>query len=127
MELSPALEWVLGVILGALAVWKIFDFVKLSVWSGKAAPVLEKIAVGMKSASVIAAGFGLEKVANVIKEAADPVDEAGDTLQLFSDLTADGDFTKEELKSVLDEGKDVWIEAKDFRVKIIPKKDVVVD
>lgn len=122
MEFSPVIEWIIGILLGGLALWKVLDFVKLSVWSGKAAPVLEKIASGMKGAAMLAEGAGLEKVANIIKEASDPIDEAGDMLQLFSDLTADGDFTKEELKRVLDEGEDVWVEAKDFRVKIIPKK-----
>ena len=123
MELSPVLEWVIGIVVGALAIWKILDFVKLSKAAGKVAPILEKVAAGMKSGAIIAEGFGLEKVAKIIKEAADPVDEAGDTLQLLADLTADGDFTKDEVKRVMEEGEEFWIEAKDFRLKVFPKND----
>ena len=121
MELSPVLDCIIGIIVGGLAVWKILDFVKLSALANKAAPFLEKVAAGMKAGAVVAQGFGFEKVANVIKEAADPIDEAGDTLQLFADLTADGDFTKEEVEAVLAEGEEFWIEAKDFRIKVFPK------
>lgn len=125
MELDSGLvlQLIAGLVAGVLGIWKIFDLVKLSKASGKIANVLEKGADGLDGLAVIAKSAGMDKVAYVLQEVSDPIDKAGDLFQAISDSTVDGEFTKDEMLNVLNEGKEVFVEGKDFYLKVIKKPE----
>jgi argininosuccinate lyase len=72
--------------------------------------------------ALIAGNAGLPGVASASTELADVFDEAGDPLALLADMVKNQEFTKEKIREVIDQGKEVGIEAVDFFVKIIKKK-----
>lgn len=65
---------------------------------------------------------GAPKLSNAVKEAADPFHEFSEFAAVVETATADKKFTKEEILNMWNEGKDVFIEGKDFVVKILKKK-----
>ena len=112
---------ILAIVFG---VWKIFDWVKISLFSGKAAKLSDKIDSGLDGLALIAQGAGMEKVATVVKEASDPFEKLGDLFEALEKHTMDGKFTKEEIQSLLEnEGKELVVEGKDFYVKVLKKKE----
>jgi len=118
-------QWLLGIGAGLVTLWVIPNEVWakiVSLFGTKVAPILDKVATGLDGAGAMAEGAGLEKVAEIAYELADGVDEVEDLPRLIADLTADGDLSKDDLVQLLNEGKDVAVEGKDFYVKIIKKK-----
>lgn len=118
-------QWLLGIGAGLVTLWVIPNEVWakiVSLFGTKVAPILDKVATGLDGAGAMAEGAGLEKVAEIAYELADVVDEVEDLPRLIADLTADGDLSKDDLVQLLNEGKDVAVEGKDFYVKIIKKK-----
>lgn len=120
-------QWVIGVVAGLFALWVIPNpwWAKfISFFGGKLAPILDKTAMALDGAGALASGAGFEKIAEAAFELSDVIDEAEDVPRLLAEFTADGDFTAEEAKRILEEGAEVVVEGKDFYLKVI-KKDPV--
>ena len=117
------LDLIITIAVAVLAFFKVIDWVKLLPFIRKVGTGAEKVATSMDSAAIILQGLGFEKPSMIVKEGADIVDELGDVAAKLAELTADGNFTKEDALAVLKEGKDVWVEMKDFRIKVFPKKE----
>jgi hypothetical protein len=90
--------------------------------ANKIANTSGKIAVGADNVAELLSSFGLEKLSLAIKEGADIPDELEDLARVFAERTADNDLSKEDIKALFEEGKELWVEMKDFRVKVFPKK-----
>lgn len=106
------------------ATWKIFDWVRISVLAGKGAGIADKIDSGLDGLALIAQGAGMERVATIMKEASDPFEKLGDVFEALEKHTLDGEFTKDEIQSLLEnEGKELVVEGKDFYIKILKKKE----
>ena len=108
-----------GVTLFGLAAWLIKkggDVIARKIEAG-----LERGADLIDGAAIVARGAGFEKVADIMEEVADPLDEGGDVFGALAAMVEDQDFTKERLLGLVKEGKEVGLEAKDFWVKIIKK------
>lgn len=89
---------------------------KFAGWMGTAETTLD-------SAAIIAEGLGLEKVAMVLKEGADIPEEAEKLAEFIAEITADENFTKDEAMAAIQKAKDgLWVELKDFRMKVFPKE-----
>ena len=117
-------DWVVGVVGGLITLWVIPNKVWakiISFFGASLAPVMDKVAKGMDGAGAIAQGAGLDRVAEALFEGADVVDEAEDIPRLLEEYTKDGDLTAEEIKKLFEEGKEVGVEFKDFRLKVIKK------
>ena len=89
----------------------------------KASDVSERIAQGLDGLGLIAGNAGLEKVGVAAVELSDVFDEAGDPLAVLADAVANKKFTKETIEAVIKESKEVWIEGKDFFVKVLKKPE----
>jgi len=112
---------ILAIVFG---MWKIFDWVKISAFSGKAAKLTDKIDSGLDGLALIAQGAGMERVATIVKEASDPFEKLSDVFEALEKHTLDGEFTKEEIQSLLEnEGKELVVEGKDFYIKVLKKKE----
>ena len=112
-------------VLGALFMLVAIPWVTISVVARKIGKGAEAATVGADQLAEMLEQFGLEKAPMVIKEGADVTDELGDLATLFADLTADGNLTADEIKKLWTEGKEgLWVELKDFRIKVFPKKAV---
>lgn len=117
-------QWVLGIVAGLVTMWAIPNAVWakfISLFGGKVAPIMDKVAKGLDGAGAMAEGAGLAKVALIAYELSDVIDEAEDIPRMLEEYTADGDLTKEELMTILDEAGEVAVEGKDFWVKVIKK------
>lgn len=117
------LEIVLTVI-GALIALVAIPWTTVSIVAGKIAKGAGKVSSGADTLATVLEGFGMEKVPMIIKEGPGDIgDEVEDLAQLFAERTADGNLTKEDLMALFKEGKEgLWVEMKDFRVKVFPKK-----
>ena len=123
MDLS-VLDIIVYVIAGVLTLLKVGDWLikkKVDVIAGKSATLLEKIHTLMDSGAVIVRGAGAEKLADVIEEAADIPDALGDVASKIEQITKNQDFTKERVLELIQEGKEVAVEGKDFWLKVIKK------
>ena len=122
-------QWIIGIIAGLITMWVIPNewWAKfISLFGGKVAPIMDKVAKGLDGVGAMAEGAGLDKLATIAYEFSDVVDEGEDVARLLAELTADGDLSKEDLIALLNEGKDVAVEGKDFVVKVF-KKPAPVD
>ena len=120
MELFEIILTVVGAALALIAI----NWIAIGKAARKAGNVAEKIASGGDSLAETMESFGMVKAPLVIKEGADIADEVGDLATMFADLTADGNLTADDLKKLFKEGKEgLWVELKDFRVKVFPKKE----
>lgn len=112
---------VLAIVFG---VWKIFDWGKISAFAGKGAVVAGKVDSALDGIALLANGAGMERVATIVKEASDPFEKLSDVFEALEKHTMDGEFTKEEIQSLLEnEGKELVVEGKDFYIKILKKKE----
>ena len=119
VELAGLLVIFIGVIVG-------IKWVAVSIFTGKAAPVIEKVGSGLQTAGTFAASFGLARIGSILKEGGDVADELGDVAELVSKHTADGNLTKEEVEKILQdpETKELVVAGKEFITVVIPKKPV---
>ena len=119
MEWYEIIATVIGAVLGLVVInWAVISKVAKKIGSGA-----ESIASGGDALAETMESFGMVKAPLVIKEGADVADEVGDLATMFANLTADGNLTAEDLKKLFTEGKEgLWVEMKDFRVKVFPKK-----
>lgn len=109
---------VLGAVLGFVAI----NWVVIAAFSRKVGNISERVAVSGDKISEIMEDFGMVKTSLVIKEGADIADELGDLSILFADLVADNNLSADDLKKLFTEGKEgLWVEMKDFRIKVFPK------
>jgi len=46
----------------------------------------------------------------------------GDLAKMLEQFTADQKLTADEVRKLFEAGQEVWVEMKDFRVKVFPKK-----
>ena len=109
------------VLLTGLGAW----FVKkgFGVIAGKIENGLEKTALAMEGAAVVARSAGLEKIATWTEEFADIPDQAGDVFAKLEEMTKNQDFTKERIMELYNEGREVVVEAKDF-IMVVKKKEL---
>lgn len=117
-------QWVLGLAGWAFTMWIIPNAVwakVVSLFGTKIAPIMDKVALGMEAAGVIATGAGLEKIGSILHEGSDVVDEAEDIPRLLAEFTADGDLTADEIKKLIAEVGEVGVEFKDV-VLVVKKK-----
>lgn len=116
-------QWVIGITTGGLAILKVVDWVKISHFTAsKIAPVLNKVEAGMDGVAAFAKSAGLEKIGTAIEEAADVVDELEDVATMLAEHTKNGEFTKEAALATLNEVGEVFVEGKDFWMKVVKKK-----
>lgn len=116
-------QWIVGIITGALAIWKIVDWVKIGNFAAsKIAPILNKVEAGMDGVALFVKSAGLEKLGGAIEEAADVVDELEDVATVLAEHTKNGKFTKEAALAALDEVGEVIVEGKDFWMKVVKKQ-----
>jgi len=83
--------------------------------------------VGMVNATAenlvpILRSVGLEKLAEAVEEGGDVTEAVETLLSTLQTASEDGKIDTAEALALFKAGKGVWIEAKDFRVKIIPAK-----
>lgn len=83
--------------------------------------------VGMVNATAdnlvpILRSVGLDKIAEAVEEGGDVTEAVEVLLSTLTTATEDGKIDTAEALALFKAGKGVWIEAKDFRVKIIPVK-----
>jgi len=115
-------EVIITIVVAILALFGI-RWAAISLFAGKVGRVSGTIETSMDSAAIIAQGLGLEKVSTILKEGADIPEEAEKLAEFIAEVTADGDFTKDEALAAFKMAKDgLWVEMKDFRVKVFPKK-----
>lgn len=88
----------------------------------KVAGAVEKSALALNGVAMAAHGAGLTKVGVIVEEFADVPDELGDVATQIALMTKNQDFTKEAFLKLYEEGKDVFVEGKDFVVKVIKKQ-----
>ena len=89
---------------------------------GKIGTISEKVAAGGNTVATMLDTFGMEKASMIVKEGADIPDELGDLATMFAELTADKKLTAAEVKLLFEAGKELFVELKDFRIKVFPKK-----
>lgn len=109
------------VVIGALAALVTIPLI-VSKIAGKIADIAEKAAVGGDVLADLLESYGFEKAALAIKEGADIPDELGDLAKMLEQFTADQKLTADEVRKLFEAGQEVWVEMKDFRVKVFPKK-----
>lgn len=106
------------VVAAILLVWKVFDVSKWSKPMGKLAEYTEKGADFIEGFGTMLQSAGFERPGMIVKEGSKPLDELGDVFQSIADATADGTFDKEELQKSLNEGKEVYVAGKNFKIVI---------
>lgn len=110
-------------VIGALLALVTINWAVISKVAGKIGKKLEAGAAGADSLANTMEEFGMVKAPLVIKEGADIADEAGKLGVFFGELTADGNLSADDLRKLFTKGKEgLWVEMKDFRVKVFPKK-----
>jgi hypothetical protein len=93
----------------------------VAIGAAKVADSTEKAALALDSVAAGAKAAGLEKVGVVVEEFADVPDELGDVATQIAHMTKNQDFTTEAFLKLFDEGQDVFVEGKDFVLKVIKK------
>lgn len=119
------MEWYEVIITIVAAVITLFgiSWVVVSAIAKKIAKGAGTVETSMDSAALIAQGLGLEKISTILKEGADIPEEAEKIAEFIAEVTADGDFTKDEIMAAFKMFRDgLWVEMKDFRIKVFPKK-----
>ncbi len=111
---------VIGAVIGLIAInWVVISKVAKKIGSGA-----EGVALGADALADTMEQFGMVKAPMVIKEGADVADELGDLATMFAELTADNNLSADDLSKLFKEGKEgLWVEMKDFRIKVFPKRD----
>lgn len=117
-------QWILGIVAGLLTMWVVPNawWAKfISIFGGKVAPIMDKIAKGLDGAGAMAEGAGFGKIATIAYELSDVIDEAEDVPRMLAEFTADKDLTKEEVIKLFEEMGEVAVEGKDFFIKVFKK------
>ena len=122
---GPAWETITGIIggiilLSGFGAWLLKK--GFATIAGKIENGLEKTAMALDGAAVVARSAGFEKLATWTEEFADVPDQAGDVFGKLEEMTKNQDFTKERIAELYNEGREVVVEAKDF-VMTIKKKE----
>ena len=108
---------VLGLIGGVAVVLN-----KINKIAGKVTPYVGMVNATAENIIPILRSVGLEKIADAVEEGGDVTEAVEVLLSTLQTATEDGKIDTAEALALFKAGKGVWIEAKDFRVKIIPPK-----
>ena len=95
--------------------------------AAKVENVLEKAALGLDGAASVARSAGLDKLTTCTEEFADVPDELGDVAGKFAEMTKNQDFTKERFLELINEGREVAVEAKGFVMAIKKKEEEITE
>lgn len=115
------IEIIIGIVVALLGLIAI-PWLAISKISGKIGNKSEQVAITGDQLADLLQGIGMNRASTIVKEAADVPDELGDVGRVLAEVTADGNFTKEDALKVFAEGKDVVVEGKDFVMKVFKKK-----
>lgn len=108
---------VLGMIGGVAAI-----LYKVNKIGKKVVPYVGMINATAENIVPILRSVGLENLAKAVEEGGDVTEAVETLLSTLTTATEDGKIDTSEALALFRAGKGVWIEAKDFRVKIIPTK-----
>lgn len=108
---------VLGMIGGVAAI-----LYKINKIGKKVVPYVGMVNATAENIVPILRSVGLEKIADAVEEGGDVTEAVEVLLSTLTTATEDGKIDTAEALSLYKKGIAVWIEAKDFRVKIIPQK-----
>lgn len=108
---------VLGMIGGVAAI-----LYKINKVGKKVVPYVGMINATAENIVPILRSVGLDKLAEAVEEGGDVTEAVETLLSTLTTATEDGKIDTAEALALWKAGKGVWIEAKDFRVKIIPTK-----
>jgi len=108
---------VLGMIGGVAAI-----LYKINKVGKKVVPYVGMVNATAENIVPILRSVGLDKLAEAVEEGGDVTEAVETLLSTLTTATEDGKIDTAEALALWKAGKGVWIEAKDFRVKIIPTK-----
>lgn len=121
MDVQDLIIQVVVILLGMIAVVGPVLY-KVNKLGKKVAPYVGMVNATAENLVPILRSVGLEKIADAVEEGGDVTEAVETLLSTLTTATEDGKIDTAEALALFRAGKGVWIEAKDFRVKIIPAK-----
>lgn len=121
--MSETLKIIIEILVGLIALGGLSALLmKISKLSAKVTPFLTKSVQGAEGMVPILRALGMDELADGVMEGADVPDAVNKLMLLIEEFTADGKITASEAFRMFSAGKTVFIEGKDFYVKILKKE-----
>jgi hypothetical protein len=121
MEIQDLIIQLVVIVLGLIGGVSVVLY-KINKIGKKVVPYVGMINATAENIVPILRSVGLEKIADAVEEGGDVTEAVEVLLSTLTTATEDGKIDTSEALALFRAGKGVWIEAKDFRVKIIPAK-----
>ncbi len=120
MEISDLIIKVVVLVLLRMIGGVALILAKVNKIGAKVVPYVGMINATAENLVPILRDIGLEKLAVGLEEGGDVTEAVQELLTILTTATADGKIDTAEAIALFKAGKGVWIESKDFRVKLIP-------
>jgi hypothetical protein len=121
MEIQDLIIQVVVIVLGMIAVVGPI-LLKVNKAMKKVTPYVGMVNATAENLVPILRSVGLDKIADAVEEGGDVTEAVEVLLSTLQTATADGKIDTAEALALWKAGTAVWIEGKDFKIKIIPAK-----